>query len=101
MKGGGAIQTLQTLTQRLQWGRAGGRGRGRGRGRGCGIHADSESSDSESQLLVSSRGVKRGRAALESGAPAGNRRKKTGSSTYMCGVAQGRNQGSRGHCPSA
>ena len=34
VKGGGVIQTLQTLPQRLQWGRGRGRRRVRGRGRG-------------------------------------------------------------------
>ena len=42
-----------------------------------------ESSDSDSQVPVSSTGVKRGRAAPDSVAPAGKRRKKTSPSPYV------------------
>ena len=61
--------------------------------------SDSGSSDSESQVPVSSKGVKRGRAAPESGASAGKRRKKTGPSPYMGWSGTGQALGEEGSLP--
>ena len=72
----------------------------KGKGKGKGVWGlDSESSDSESQVPVSSAGVRRGRAALESGAPAGKRRKKTRPSPSMGWSGAGQESGEQGSLP--
>ena len=71
-----------------------------GKGKGKGVwDSDSESSDSESQVPISSTGVKRGRAAPESGAPAGKRKKKTSPSPHMGWSGTGQESGEQGSLP--
>ena len=67
---GGVIQTLQTLPQRLQWGR--GRRRGRERGRGGVKGGGSDSSDSAREIAVGKgKGKEKGRGKGRGGVKGG------------------------------
>ena len=74
------------------------KGNGKLKGKGGG-DSHPESSDSEFQVPVSSMGVKRGRAAPESGLPAGKRRKKTSPSPYMGWSGTGQESREQGSLP--